>query len=1099
MADSGRLSNRIAGIGINHRKGALIAASIAFAILLVAWFFIGKYNDEHLHEHEREFLIEISGPVESSISSAIGRRLAVLDSVHAFVMAHEESEIGGDFPQFANGLMSGIPGILVFIIAPDGIISVAEPLEGNETALGFDFLKDSTPEVIKDLEAAIETQKAILSGPYELPQKMTGILIRRAVLKNGEFWGFVSIAFDPDLFYDSAGLDDVPDSLDIALVNHNGDVVFGNENVAAENPHTFAFDFADKKWTLAVMPADGWGTAFYHESLVFKLSTLFLALALSILVFMYFDRRGKLENAVKMRTEELSHLNETLESEIAERISAERANAAALERLESILDSMPIGCVITSPNYIISYWNKAAEKILEFSQDEVFGKNFFDLIIPDAAKEHVEQVVEKILSGAPIYNSQNENITKSGKTIYCDWMNTPLKDELGNLQGVLSMFRDVTGEIKSKETIAENQKRLAENEERFRLLAENASDIIYKYRLFPEPGFEYVSPSCFAVTGYTPEEHYADPLLAVKIIHPDDRHILSGVSEHPEVLLGTVEIRWIKKDGSVVWTEQQNTPVYDAKGNVIAIHGIARDVTERKESEARAAQMNELLQKVLSNLDEAVLIVEFDSRTIIDANSKAESMFGYTREELIGFTTKKLHVDSQAFELFGLLANPQLKTAGYFACEYSLKRKDGTIFPTEHYVTMLDDATSNTKKSISFVRDISRRKRADAERDNLERQLKQAQKLEAIGQLAGGIAHDFNNILTGIFGYCDIADETLDSGNSAKADIAAIREAAHRAANLTSRLLTFSRQQVVQTSKVGLNKLISGLVVFLRKVIGEHIDLTFLPSAAHETIECDPALIEQMLMNLAVNARDAMPDGGSLEIRTYKALVTQEMYVSGVWPAPGEFAVIEVSDTGHGMEPHILERIYEPFFTTKEVGKGTGLGLAMVYGIVKQHNGAITAESAPGKGTKFCIYLPAAAGEESASSAEHEPAPEGGTETVLIAEDEDGLRKLARRALERAGYSVLAASNGSEALALFEVWHEEIDIVVLDVVMPKMGGIDAFGRMKEISPDFKTLFTSGYTADKIPAATETETGISFMPKPYTVTGLLTAIRKLLDG
>lgn len=1079
---------------VSYRTGL-----ITLLIFLAAWWVACNFYKSILLTRERELISELAVPLQKSISIAVNSRISLIDSMHAFVLAHDEENLERDFGIFVEGLWLGVPGIRNFLVAPDGVIKYVVPLEGNEEAIGHDLLKDHRPEIQTEVAKALREPGTVVSGPQELLQGGKGIILRRAVYKSGEFWGFVSLVIEPDSIYKDAGLAAEINKLDTAVQNHEGETIFGKSAIFGQNSIISDVKFGDKIWKFAVAPKDKWGSLSQYDLRSFALITLFLALALSWITYSLLAGHIGLRYAVELKTRELSHANLALQREIGERIDAEKSTKASFERVKNVLDSMPLGCAIADANHRISYWNKAAEKILEFSREEILGKDFVGLIVPEAAKEHVEKVVENIISGVPINTSQNKNLTKSGRTIVCDWTNAPLKDDEGMPQEVLSMFRDVTDELKAKEIIAESQRKLVESEELFRLLAENVGDIIFKYRLKPDLGFEYVSPSCYQITGFTQAEHYADPFIEQKLAHPDDLQFVLDLYKQPSRFIGTYEVRWIRKDGENIWIEQHVSPIFDEKGDLIALTGVVRDISARKEKEAEISLANEFLEKVLSNLDESVFVIELDKRTIVDANKIAEKMFGFTRDEMLGSNSKMLHVDSHAFELFEILFTPQLESNGRFACEFSMKRKDGTIFPTEHFVTVLKDESTRPRRVISFVRDISYRKRAETERDLLEKQLKQSQKLEAIGLLAGGVAHDFNNLITGIFGYCDIADESLESGSEAKSVVGAIREAAQRAAVLTSRLLIFSRQQPVQSVVIDFNKLINGIIAFLKRVIREDIEFQFMPSPDAGSINCDKALIEQALMNLTINARDAMPKGGRLTMKTSKFVVTDEMFASGAWHSKGDFAQITIEDTGHGMSPEVLEHIYDPFFTTKEVGQGTGLGLAMVYGIVKQHNGTIKVESEPGKGTVFNLYFPASYGHEHEKHEAIKDEEKGGTETVLLVEDEEGLRKLARRALEKAGYSVLSASNGAEAIALFEVWHEEIAIVAMDVVMPKMGGVDAYSNMKKISEDVKVLFISGYTADSVPVSVEGEAKIMFIPKPYSVSILLNAVRALLDG
>lgn len=394
---------------------------------------------------------------------------------------------------------------------------------------------------------------------------------------------------------------------------------------------------------------------------------------------------------------------------------------------------------------------------------------------------------------------------------------------------------------------------------------------------------------------------------------------------------------------------------------------------------------------------------------------------------------------------------------------------------------------------IGTVSDISEHKK-------LEAQLRQAQKMEAIGTLAGGVAHDFNNILNVIMGYGSMVMDTMDSGNPAKEDMNAVLIAADKAAELTKRLLLFSRKQVADVMKfVNLNELVQDLQKMLLRMVDEsiefHLDLAELPLI----VQADTGLIEQVLPNLCVNARDAMPEGGKLTISTEVEEIVDNYDAEYGFGKPGKYALLTVADTGQGMDEEIQKKIFKPFFTTKVAGKGTGLGLAICYGIINQHNGYIHVYSEPGHGTVFKIYLPL---RDEAASVERKTAAvvpvKGGHETILVAEDEPSLRKLATRILEAFGYRVIAAEDGENAITKFTENRERINLLLLDMIMPKKNGKEVAEAIRKVSPDIKVLFASGYTMDVIKANDLIESGFDFIHKPSQSKNLLQKVREVLD-
>ena len=398
---------------------------------------------------------------------------------------------------------------------------------------------------------------------------------------------------------------------------------------------------------------------------------------------------------------------------------------------------------------------------------------------------------------------------------------------------------------------------------------------------------------------------------------------------------------------------------------------------------------------------------------------------------------------------------------------------------------------------ITFI-DVTERRRAEDERKELEAQLRQSTKMEAIGRLAGGIAHDFNNILTGILGYAELAEATLPIDHEAIELLAEIRKGGEHAADLTRQLLAFARKQVIEPRVLAPNAVIERSERLLRRVIGEDIELRFDPAPDLWNVKADPTQIEQILVNLAVNARDAMPTGGRLVLETNNVVLDGERHVMSDDAISGEFVQIAISDSGQGMDPETRERIFEPFFSTKDPGQGTGLGLATVYGIVKQNRGVITVYSEPGHGTTFKVYFPAVRDPADALTDRVPVVSEPGDETVLLVEDDDVVRELVRRILTANGYTVLEAATPREARALCAAHEGAIEVLLSDVVMPEMNGRQLFDELRRDRPDFLALFMSGYTENVVAHQGVLEPGTNFLPKPFSQDELLARVRDTLD-
>jgi signal transduction histidine kinase/CheY-like chemotaxis protein len=386
------------------------------------------------------------------------------------------------------------------------------------------------------------------------------------------------------------------------------------------------------------------------------------------------------------------------------------------------------------------------------------------------------------------------------------------------------------------------------------------------------------------------------------------------------------------------------------------------------------------------------------------------------------------------------------------------------------------------------------------ERKHLEHQFRQAQKMEAIGQLAGGVAHDFNNLLTIINGYSELIYGKLPVESPLRDLIAEVQKAGERATALTRQLLVFSRKQVLQPQIVGINRVIEGLTKILRRLIGEDVMLSFSPGADLAPVKVDPGYLEQTLINLAVNARDAMPDGGCLTLETRNVELDASYALEHHDVQPGRYVLVAVTDTGHGMEEGVRNRIFEPFFTTKEPGKGTGLGLSMVFGFVRQSGGHIQVYSEAGRGTTFKLYLPQSdKGGTPSLSSRLQTSTVGGNETILLVEDEERIRSVSAVILRAAGYTVLEAAHGLEALEVAQRYEGPIHLMVTDVVMPNMGGRPLANKMAETRPETKVLYVSGYTDDAIIRHGVLEEGIHFLHKPFSATALAVKVREVLDG
>ncbi len=640
--------------------------------------------------------------------------------------------------------------------------------------------------------------------------------------------------------------------------------------------------------------------------------------------------------------------------DITEKWQLIRERDALLTRLEIHIERMPLAYVLTGPDVRFLAWNPAAEKTFGFTEAEVLGKHPFDVIVSPLSRAAAGNNIERLQAGDMDAHGEYKNITKDGRTITCEWFNTPIVGEQGEFLGCISLAQDITARRE-----AENKLRL-----RDRAIQAVSQGILITDPNQPDHPIVYASPGFERMTGYDAQEVLGRNcrFLQGPQTAPESTALLrEAVRQGREC---SVEILNYRKDGSEFWNALCVTPVRDEDHRLTHFVGVQADVTERRALE-------------------------------------------------------------QAFQ--------------------------------------------------------------------------QSQKMEAVGQLAGGVAHDFNNLLTIILGYSEILVSKLDSTDPLRESVNAINDAGELAASLTRQLLAFSRKAVLEAKVLDLNEVVRETEKMLRRLIGEDILLTAVLDPQISRVKVDPSQLDQVLMNLSVNARDAMPRGGKLTIATKNVEFGENDAHHHADVPAGSYVMLVVSDSGGGMPSEVKSHIFEPFFTTKEMGVGTGLGLAVVHGIVTQSGGFIEVFSEMNLGTTFKLYFPAV--EEQAAVVKPVAATgEGrGKETVLLVEDEDSVRGLAQLVLKSRGYDVLTAGDGREALGTIEEHRGPIDLLLTDVVMPGMGGVELAEILRPRFPHMRVLFSSGYTDDSVLRNGILEDGIAFLQKPYSAQTLAVKVRQLLDN
>ncbi|MDB4907436.1 MAG: hybrid sensor histidine kinase/response regulator [Gemmatimonadetes bacterium] len=641
----------------------------------------------------------------------------------------------------------------------------------------------------------------------------------------------------------------------------------------------------------------------------------------------------------------------------------------------------------------------------------------------------------------------------------------PIRDAIGHVHRTGGIAQDVT---EHEEAIAA----LTRSEELFRALTENSAEMISVRDA--TGAFTYVSPSAARLLGYAPEELVGH--TAMDLVHPDDRERLR---ERLGVVLATrgvapgTRMRLRHKDG--------NYRVIDGTARNMVDHPVvrgilsnSRDVTDAARAEAAVSFQASLLEAV----QQAVVSLDMDGRVNF-WNGFAERLYGWSADEAMGRTLFELIIPPDSVPIVERILR-NLVAGGAWEGDFHLARKDGSCFMAHTATSGIANADGAITGMIGVTTDVS-------DRIRVEEQLRQSQKMDAVGKLAGGVAHDFNNLLTVIKAHAEFLEESVIT-EQGRDDLAEVRKAASRAAGLTRQLLAFSRQQVMEPRVVHFNVIASDIQKMLSRLIGEDIELRVSLDADTPPVFADRGQLEQVLMNLAVNARDAMPRGGELRIATERREVDGATY-----------AALVVSDSGEGMTHEVRARMFEPFFTTKEAGRGTGLGLATVYGIVDQSNGFITCDTHVGVGTTFTVLLPetVVTAVDGAEVAAGVPVQLSGTETVLLVEDEQEVRRIASRILAARGYSVLEAKDGGEALALLAGGDVRVDLLLTDAIMPGISGPELAVAVSSIAPGMPVVVMSGYTDDELMRRGDLGVEHVFLHKPFTSVGLLTAVREAL--
>jgi PAS domain S-box-containing protein len=771
-----------------------------------------------------------------------------------------------------------------------------------------------------------------------------------------------------------------------------------------------------------------------------------------------------------------------LEREVQDhrRTEAARDHHATQERIFSAaVESSNDAIVTKSLDGTITGWNPAAERLLGFTAAEAVGKNV-EIFVPPGRMSEVHDILRRIGRGETIEHYETERVRKDGRTVEVSLSISPIKAPSGAIIGASKTARDITESRRTQHALRqqiEERRRIFESSQDLILVTDSSGILVQ------------VSPSSEVILGYLPAEMIGHS--AIDFIHGDD---LEPTREEMRAArhgqnTRNFDCRYVHKDGRIVTLSWMGTWSEPVRRHFF----IGRDMTESRRAQVTLRESEQLARGIIDTALDAFVQIDEDGG-ILDWNSQAETIFGWPREEALG----KRFFDLIMAESDG---NELREAAGRFLRsgdaqiqgrrrEILARRRDGKEFKAEMSVTALK--TRDGFVFNGFLRDLTDKIAA-------EERVRQAEKMEAVGQLTGGIAHDFNNILTVITGTIEILADAVADHPQLAAITRMIDDAAARGADLTQHLLAFARKQPLRPRETDLNTLIIETAKLLRPTLGEQIEIesVFADEACYATV--DPNQLATAILNLAINARDAMPEGGKLTLETGSAHLDENYAGLHSDVQPGRYALIAVSDTGTGIPAAILDKVFNPFFTSKGPGKGTGLGLSMVYGFVKQSAGHINIYSEEGHGTTIKMYLPPGAGGAHDTEAASAPDIQGGHETIFVVEDDRLVRDYVLTQLHSLGYATMDAATGAEALAMVEA-GKSFDLLFTDVIMP--GGMNGRQLADEVArrrPGLKVLFTSGYTENAIIHHGRLDSGILLLAKPYRKSDLAAMIRKALEG
>ncbi len=1026
----------------------------------------------------------------SELATVRARLEAVVNSVFSAtsglvnVINHQGGISPDLFSSLAAQAIKAHPHIRNIAIAPDNTITMVYPLAGNEQALGLRY--ETLPEQYKTVQQAMLTKNPVLGGPFRLVQGGEGFILRAPVYSQrgtsannvARYWGVVSIVAGIDAILDAGGVRSASD-LELVLRRNDeygrpGALIWGNEELFSRQPVSMLITIPGGEWRLAAVRKGGWPPVTAWESPIFY-AGLLNSLLLAAFAWVLSSRHHR------MKSENLR-----LQMEIRERTRAEEQQRLSQQKYLNLFHLVPdmIGITRLSDGKLIEV-NAGFEDWTGWKSAEVIGRSTLELGLWDG--ETRARAVAIVRENGRLENFEFVLVTRSGEKRNAVMYLTPI--EVDGEECLYFMAHDIS-ELKQAQINIENER------SRLRILIQTIPALVW---MKDADGIYLVCNSRFErffgageseIIGKT-DYDFVDSELADFFRANDRKAIAAGSS--------SINEEWVTyaDDGHRELLETIKTPVQDAGGELIGVLGIARDITEQRKAEDELKNERLRFKNLVDSVDGIVWEAEAATVTFTYVSRQAERLLGYPLEEWCrpGFWRNHLHPDDRDWA-FGYCTDHAARQEDH-DFEYRFIAQDGRTVWLHDIVTVVGEE-GQPRWLRGIMVDTTGKKLEETEKQKLEAQLRQAQKMEAIGRLAGGVAHDFNNKLAVILGYVEMAQRAGIASERYRTYLGQVMKAAGQARDITRQLLAFSRQEMITPRVLDLNDVVRDSQQGLCRFIGE--DIRFEISLAEKLwpINMDPGQVDQVIMNLVVNARDAMADGGLLTIETANVTVDKANTQANPDVTDGEYVQLTVSDTGCGMDHETQQHIFEPFYTTKEAGKGTGLGLATIYGIVIQNRGFVSVHSQPGIGTTFRICFPRC-DEPQLQNETPEPSIHlDRPATVLLVEDDISVRDMTAEILNEIGYNTLIAATPGEALDICSNARNKPDLMLTDVIMPEMNGRELAQRIEAMIPGIRVLFMSGYTADIIDQKGVLGEGMNFIHKPFGWSDLHSRIQQILS-